>query len=53
MSTNEAKSKDEKFLELAKKNELKHHLGMMGYAVRGRSGSSEKWRQKRSCRVTR
>jgi hypothetical protein len=31
MSTDEVKAKSEKFSDLAKKNELSHHLGMMGY----------------------
>jgi hypothetical protein len=30
MSTKEAKAKGEKFKELAKRNELAHHLGMTG-----------------------
>jgi hypothetical protein len=34
MSTKEAKAKDEKFKELAKRNELAHHLGMIGYAAK-------------------
>ena len=33
-STEEAKAKDEKFFELAKRNELHHHLGMIGYAAK-------------------
>jgi len=32
MTTEEAKDKGEKFSDLVKKNELKHHLGMTGYA---------------------
>jgi hypothetical protein len=39
-STDEVKAKSEKFTELTKKNELSHHLGMMGYA-----GKRPKWRQ--------
>ena len=37
-STEEAKAKGEKFSELAKRNELHHHLGMTGYATK-----TEKW----------
>jgi hypothetical protein len=32
MSTDEVKAKSKKSLDLTKKNELSHHLGMMGYA---------------------
>jgi hypothetical protein len=32
MTTEEAKDKGEKFSDLVKKNELKHHLGMTGFA---------------------
>jgi len=39
-STKEAKAKGEKFFELAKRNEIHHHLGMIGYAAK-----MEKWRQ--------
>jgi hypothetical protein len=39
-STDEVKAKSKKFTELAKKNELSHHLGMTGYA-----GKRPKWRQ--------
>jgi hypothetical protein len=31
MITDEVKAKSEKFSDLAKKNELSHHLGMTGY----------------------
>jgi hypothetical protein len=40
MSTEEAKAKGEKFKELAKRNELAHHLDMTGYAAK-----TEQWRQ--------
>jgi ribosomal protein L3 len=40
MSTDEVKAKSEKFSDLAKKNELLHHLGMTGYA-----GKRPRWRQ--------
>jgi hypothetical protein len=40
MTTDEAKAKGKKFSKLAKKNELVHHLGMMGYA-----GKRTKWWQ--------
>jgi hypothetical protein len=33
-STEEAKAKGEKFSELAKRNELHHYLGMIGYAAK-------------------
>jgi hypothetical protein len=39
MSTEEAKAKGDKFKELAKRNELAHHLGMLGYAAK-----TEQWR---------
>jgi hypothetical protein len=39
-STKEVKAKGEKFSELAKRNELHHHLGMTGYAAK-----MEKWWQ--------
>jgi hypothetical protein len=39
-STEEAKAKGEKLLELAKRNELHHHLRMTGYV-----GKMEKWQQ--------
>ena len=39
LSTEEAKAKGHKFFELAKWNELHHHLGMTGYAAR-----KGKWR---------
>jgi hypothetical protein len=39
MSTEEAKAKSEKFKELTKRNELAHHLGMIGYATK-----TEQWR---------
>jgi hypothetical protein len=39
MSTEEAKAKGEKFKELAKRDELAHHLGMIGYATK-----TEQWR---------
>jgi hypothetical protein len=32
MSTDEVKAKSKKSSDLAKKNKLSHHLGMMGYA---------------------
>ena len=38
--TEEAKAKGEKFSELAKRNVLYHHLGMIGYAAK-----IEKWQQ--------
>jgi hypothetical protein len=40
MSTDEVKAKSEKFSDLAKKNELSHHLGMTGYADK-----RPRWRQ--------
>ena len=40
MLNEDAKAKSEKFKELAKRNELAHHLGMIGYA-----GKVEQWRQ--------
>ena len=39
-STEEAKAKGEKFSELSKRNELHHHLGMIGYDAK-----MEKWQQ--------
>ena len=36
----DAKAKGEKFYELAKRNELHHHLGMIGYDAK-----MEKWQQ--------
>ena len=39
-SAKEAKAKGEKFSELAKRNELHHHLGMIGYTT-----MMEKWWQ--------
>ena len=39
-STEEANTKGEKFSELAKRNELHHHLGMIGYAAK-----TEEWLQ--------
>ena len=38
LSTEEAKAKGKKFSELSKRNELHHHLGMIGYAAK-----TEKW----------
>ena len=38
--TKDAKAKGKKFVELAKRNELHHHLGMTGYAAK-----IEKWWQ--------
>jgi hypothetical protein len=34
MSTEEAKAKGQKFIELAKRNELAHHIGMTGYIAK-------------------
>jgi hypothetical protein len=39
MSTDEVKAKSKKSSDLTKKNELSHHLGMMGYA-----GKRPRWR---------
>jgi hypothetical protein len=39
-STKEARAKGEKFSKLAKRNELPHHLGMIGYTAK-----MEKWLQ--------
>jgi hypothetical protein len=33
MSTKDAKANGEKYSELAKRNMLHHHLGMIGYAA--------------------
>ena len=39
MSTDEAKAKGQEYSELAKKNVLPHHQGMIGYAAK-----RKKWR---------
>jgi hypothetical protein len=43
MSTNEVKAKSEKYLNLAKKNKLSHHLGMKGYASKRPRWWQEEW----------
>ena len=43
MSTEESKSKGQQFSELTKRNELPHHLGMIGYAAK-----RKKWWQEES-----
>ena len=45
MSINKAKVKGQEYSELAKKNVLVHHLGIM--SLRGRSSGRRKWRQLR------
>jgi hypothetical protein len=45
MSIQDTKAKGKKYSELTKRNTLHHHLGMIGYAARGRSGGRRKGRQ--------
>jgi hypothetical protein len=46
-STEEARAKGEKFSKLVKRNELPHHLGMIGYMLRWKSGYRKKGKQLR------